>query len=76
MKNIPETHSAHAFNGNHCKKIMNEDISLMRLVTLIQQLAINIFELIFCSKYYWGRRGRDGMVVGLTTTYTISIYHH
>jgi hypothetical protein len=36
MKNIPETHSAHAFNGNHGKKIMNEDISLMRLVTLIQ----------------------------------------
>jgi len=23
-----------------------------------------------------GRRGRDRMVVGFTTTYTISVYHH
>jgi hypothetical protein len=25
---------------------------------------------------FWGRRGRDSMVVGLTTTYAISVYHH
>ena len=25
---------------------------------------------------YGGRRGRDGMVVGFTTTYAISAYHH
>jgi hypothetical protein len=24
----------------------------------------------------WGRRGRDLMVVGFTTTYAISAYHH
>jgi len=24
----------------------------------------------------WGRRGRDHMVVGFTTTYAISTYHH
>jgi len=24
----------------------------------------------------WGRRGRDRMVVGFTTTYAISAYHH
>jgi len=24
----------------------------------------------------WGRRGRDHMIVGLTTTYAISAYHH
>jgi hypothetical protein len=25
---------------------------------------------------YKGRRGRDRMVVGFTTTYSISVYHH
>jgi len=25
---------------------------------------------------YWGRRGRDRMIVGVTTTYVISAYHH
>jgi hypothetical protein len=25
---------------------------------------------------YWGRRGRDRMVVGFTTTYADSAYHH
>jgi len=25
---------------------------------------------------YWARRGRDHMVVGFTTTYAISAYHH
>jgi len=24
----------------------------------------------------WGHRGRDRMVVGFTTTYAISTYHH
>jgi len=24
----------------------------------------------------WGRRGRDHLVVGFTTTYAISAYHH
>jgi hypothetical protein len=24
----------------------------------------------------WGHRGRDHMVVGFTTTYAISAYHH
>jgi hypothetical protein len=26
--------------------------------------------------HMWGRRGRDLMVVGFTTTYAISAYHH
>jgi len=26
--------------------------------------------------FSWGRRGRDRMVVGFTTTYAISAYHH
>jgi len=25
---------------------------------------------------YWGRRGRERMIVGFTTTYAISAYHH
>jgi hypothetical protein len=25
---------------------------------------------------FWGRRSRDRMVVGFTTTYAISAYHH
>jgi len=29
-----------------------------------------------CSKRVWGRRGRGRMVVGFTTTYAISAYHH
>jgi hypothetical protein len=28
------------------------------------------------TKSRWGRRGRDRMVVGFTTTYAISAYHH
>ena len=28
------------------------------------------------KKHIWGRRGRDRMVVGFTTTYSISAYHH
>jgi hypothetical protein len=31
----------------------------------------------FLASYkFWGRRGRDRMVVGFTTTYAISAYHH
>jgi hypothetical protein len=28
------------------------------------------------SKYIWACRGRDRMVIGFTTTYAISAYHH
>ena len=28
------------------------------------------------SMWLWGRRGRDRMVVGFTTTCAISAYHH
>ena len=35
------------------------------------------FHIHFCISFYnWGRRGRDRMVVGFTTTYAISAYHH
>ena len=38
----------------------------------------SISKCIDCSitKFIGGRRGRDRMVVGFTTTYTISAYHH
>ena len=32
--------------------------------------------LLFIVVYNVGRRGRDRMVVGFTTTYAISAYHH
>jgi hypothetical protein len=28
------------------------------------------------SHHVWYRRGRDHMVVGFTTTYVFSVYHH
>jgi hypothetical protein len=31
---------------------------------------------IFITMYHRGRRGRDCLVVGFTTTYAISAYHH
>ena len=40
----------------------------------------SLVEYIACNpkgvQWYRGRRGRDRMVVGLTTTYSISAYHH
>ena len=30
----------------------------------------------FPKRIYWVCRGRDRMVVGFTTTYVISTYHH
>ena len=35
----------------------------------LQQLYVFI-------KIYRGHRGRDRMIVGFTTTYAISVYHH
>ena len=35
-----------------------------------------IYTYISLSKKQWGHRSRDRMVVGFTTTYTISAYHH
>ena len=40
-------------------------------------IFVFIFYIHFCISFYnWGRRGRDRMVVGFTTTYAISAYHH
>jgi hypothetical protein len=40
-------------------------------------VARNNALLTFCRHiYYQDRRGRDHMLVGFTTTYAISTYHH
>ena len=44
-----------------CKQILNEKIN----ISYTPQ-----------PNYYRGRRGRDRMVVGFTTTCAISAYHH
>ena len=31
---------------------------------------------IICTLFIRGRHGRDRLVIGFTTTYTISAYHH
>jgi hypothetical protein len=60
------------------------------LLILVELLIINVLNFLFlinfrynCSfkqsvlkKVFGGRRGRDRMVVGFTTTYVISAYHH
>jgi len=50
---------------------------------LISKYKSNMFfpivdKVVFLVLYnlYWGRRGRDRMVIGFTTTYAISGYHH
>jgi hypothetical protein len=37
---------------------------------------IFLMEKLFILKFVWGRRGRDRMVVGFTTTCAISAYNH
>ena len=42
-------------------------------------LVLSTFPVLFLSTIYnsfWGRRGRDRMVVGFITTYAINAYHH
>jgi hypothetical protein len=39
---------------------------------MLRALAVASIE----QYYTWSRRGRDRMVVGFTTTYAISDYHH
>jgi hypothetical protein len=58
----------------------------MDIILFICQHIINVCNVIYknvsiCMKsthflHIWGRRGRDRMVVGFTTTYVISAYHH
>ena len=43
----------------------------------ILPLLLVIIVVVVSNTYFtWGWRGRDRMVVGFTTTYAISAYHH
>ena len=49
---------------------------------MIARKQLHIGSVVLCCRSrrsalpVWGRRGRDRMVVGFTTTCTISAYHH
>ena len=38
--------------------------------------ATHLYQSIYLQRGHRGRRDRDRMVVGFTTTYAISVYHH
>jgi hypothetical protein len=48
------------------------------LKSLTKRLYTNVILMpsLVLHKVFWGRRGRDRMVIGFTTTYSISVYHH
>ena len=48
----------------------------MFLYTCVIHIAICSCGLYFITNLYRRRRGRDRMVVGFTTTFAISAYHH
>jgi hypothetical protein len=48
---------------------------MTHLVTAVSLLNDLLWKLVFIFSIR-GRRGRDLMVVGFTTTYAISAYHH
>ena len=48
----------------------------VRVITLRVHTARQSVTLAWFTINKRGRRGRDGMVVGLTVTYAISAYHH
>jgi len=43
---------------------------------IVYSLFISVLSLVNQLSISWGRRGRDHMVVGFTTTGVISAYHH
>jgi hypothetical protein len=57
--------------------IMLYQVHLATLVTTMSYVRNNINNILFISviSFTEGRRGRDHIVVGLTTTYAISAYH-
>jgi hypothetical protein len=49
--------------------------SLVRARVRVFNPLSTIFQL-YCGSQIWGHRGRDRMIVGFTTIYEISAYHH
>ena len=50
-------------------------MKFLLILTSINQIPVVIYTYIY-TMYITGRHGRDSMVVGFTTTYAISAYHH
>ena len=48
---------------------MSRTVELMAVI-------IHVFNRVAGGIYTWDRRGRDRIVIGCTTTYAISGYHH
>ena len=68
-------------------KLLLHYISKVRMHFTIPELTVELFMCAFACrsirtlliasyKFFGGRRGRDRMVVGFTTTYAISAYQH
>jgi hypothetical protein len=55
--------------------ILHGDIPLYSNITLLRRILQDV-PLCFFSFFLRGRHGRDCMVVGFTTIYAISAYHH
>jgi hypothetical protein len=49
-----------------------KSINLLNGISFITSIYISLYD----QRLYWGRRGRDRMVVGFTTTNAIGAYHH
>ena len=45
-------------------------------IWFFQNITFCTYPFLYFLHLYWGRRGCDRMVVGFTTTYAISAYHH
>ena len=66
-----------AFDVN--KSYLAKNFTDTLLLYVISMAPFNeVIWLVYCMsiRVYGGRRGLDRMVVGLTTTYAISAYHH
>jgi len=59
-----------SINGHFC--LISSMVSEKRISFLIMVK----FYLATFKSIYWGRRGRDHIVVGFTTTYAFSAYRH
>jgi hypothetical protein len=56
----------------------NHEVDMIMTGVMLHNITISIWLVNFMALHMdiWGRRGRDCMVVGFTTTYAIGAYHH
>jgi hypothetical protein len=48
----------------------------LHFVQFVYHYCLHFVQFDVCLCLSWGRRGSDRMIVGFTTTYAISAYHH